>query len=165
MKKLIPALVLLLTVSFIAFFLLTHHGDERQIRRNLISLAARLSRLGNESELMALANIKKIKLLFTQDCRIMVGAPIPEIRGHDMLLSTLHQTRRVMGKIEVDFYDISVIIEEDLVTARATMTAMATGLDSQRDERIIEVREVKMYWKKVEGEWRIAEVRLIRTLR
>ncbi|MCD5401476.1 nuclear transport factor 2 family protein [candidate division NPL-UPA2 bacterium] len=124
-----------------------------------------VSKLRNEGELMALANIQRIKLLFTQDCRIAVGAPVPEIRGHDMLISALHQARRIVGKIEVDFYDISVIIGENRTTARATMTAAATGLDPQRDKRVIEAREVEMRWKKVEGEWRIAEVRLIRTLR
>ncbi len=165
MKKLILVLTFLLTASFIVFFLLTRQGDERQIRKNLISLAAMVSKLGDESELIALANIQKIKSLFTRDCQISLGAPVPEIRGRDMLISALHQARRMVERIEVDFYDISVIIGENYMTAKTTMTAKATALDPQRGKRVMEAREVDMCWKKVEGEWKIAKVQLIRTLR
>lgn len=114
---------------------------------------------------MALANIQKIKSFFTQDCRIAVGAPIPDIIGHDMLMSTIYQARKIVDKIDVDFYDISVIIRENHITANTTMTAKATGPDPQGGERVTEVREVEISWEKVEGVWKIADVQLIQTLR
>ena len=114
---------------------------------------------------MALANIRKIKSLFTPDCQIVVGAPIPEIQGHDMLISTIYQARRIVNRIDIDFYDISVTIGDNHVRARTIMTAAATGLAPQEGERVIEAREIEMRWKKVEGLWKIREVRLIQTLR
>jgi len=124
-----------------------------------------VSKSGNENEVMALANIQKIKTLFTRNCRIAVGAPIPEIRGHDMLMSTVYQARKMVNKIDVDFYDISIIIGDKQVTARTTMTVKATGPDSRGDKQVIEAREIEMRWKKIENRWKIAEVQVIRTLR
>lgn len=163
MKKFIPALTFLFAVFFIIIFLVTrHHGDEWQIRRNLSSLAAMVSGLGNESELVAMNNIRKMKSLFTKDCHIAVGSPVPEMTGHDMLVSTVYQVRKMVNNVDVDFYDISVTIGENRVTARTTMTATVTRREGERGT---EAREVEMRWKKVEGVWKIAEVQLVKTLR
>lgn len=164
MKKFILTLSFMLLVSFSVFFLFIRRGDERQIRKNLISLVVMISKLGDENEFIALANIQRIRSLFIRDCRIVLGAPVAEIHGQDRLVSALLQARRTVGRIEVDFYDISVILGENSLTAKTMMTVKVTGPDPRINGRIIEAREVEMHWKKVGGEWKIAQVRLIRTL-
>jgi len=94
-----------------------------------------------------------------------VGAPIPEIQGHDMLISTIYQARKTVDRVDIDFYDISVIIGENQDTARTTMTATATDPGPGGGEQVMQAREVEMRWEKVKDTWEIAEVRLIRTLR
>ena len=124
-----------------------------------------LSKSDKESELVALADIQRIKPLFTKDCRIAAGAPLPEIIGPDELVSTIYQAQRMVSRIAIDFYDISVIIGKEHLTARTIMTATATGPGPRGGKSMTEAREVEMRWKKVAGVWKIAEVRFIKILR
>jgi len=85
--------------------------------------------------------------------------------GPDRLVSAVYQARRMVNRIAIDFYDISVIIGKKHLTARTIMTATATGPGPRGGKTMTEAREIEMRWKKVAGVWKIAEVRFIKILR
>lgn len=164
MKKITIPLILTLTVSFIIIFFITRNRDERRIRKNLGSLAAAVSKSRDEGNLSFIAKIAKIRSLFTKDCRITVGAPIPDIEGIEMLVAIFSQALKSVDEVKVNFYDISVTIGEERTTARTAMTAKATGHDPHVGRRVTDAREIEMDWKKIDGTWKIREVRAVRTL-
>lgn len=164
MKKITIPLILTLTVSLMAIFFITRNRDERHIRKNLSSLAATISKSRDEGALALIAKAQKIKSFFTQDCRIVVGAPIPDIQGLEMLVAVFYQALRSVDEVNVGFHDISVTIGEEGITAKTVMTAKATGPDPQGGERVTDAREIEMDWKKIDGTWKIAEVRVVQIL-
>lgn len=164
MKKITIALMIILTIFFIVIFFTTRHRDQRLIKKGLDSLAITVSTSRNEGELAFIAKTRKIKSLFTQDCRIVVGDPIPDIQGLEMLTTTFCQALRSVDELDVDFCDISITIEEEGTSAKTMMTAKATGPDPYKGEPVTDVREIEMNWKKIDGTWKIADVRAVQTL-
>ena len=164
MKKITIALILILTILFIMIFFTTRHRDQRLIKKGLGSLAITVSKSTNEGELAFIAKTRKIKSLFTQACRIVVGDPIPDIQGLEMLATAFCQALRSVDELNVGFYDISITIGEEGTTAKTMMTAKATGPDPYEGGPVTDVREIEMNWKKIDGTWKIAEVRAVQTL-
>lgn len=165
MKKITIPLILILAVLVIIISFMARNRDERRIRKNLGSLAVTVSKSKDEGTLAFIARIAKIKSLFTKDCRIVVGAPVPDIEGLEMLIGIFSQTLKSVDEVKINLYDISITIGEEQATARTAMTAKATGPDSHGGGRVTEAREIEMDWKKIDGTWKIDEVRAVQTLR
>lgn len=159
MKKILLILTLLVVAVAVVVFYFSQQ-DERQIRRNIASLSDSISALLREDGIAALTEARRIGLLFTEDCQITVGGPVPEIHGRQELISAAYGARRMLaGKVEVAFRDVSITVAEDRVTAISTKTAVATGATGR------EVRNIKMRWEKTEGRWEIATAKYIPILR
>ncbi len=161
MQKILLILILLTVATAVAIFLFSQQ-DERQIRRNIASLSATISRSMSRDGIGALAEIYKIGAFFTDDCQIVVGDPIPEIHGRGALIAAIYQVRKIVaGKIEVAFRDVSVTIEENRVTAISIKTAIATGVFPDSGAPVKEIRDIEMHWEKTEKGWKIAEAKAI----
>ncbi len=159
MKKSIVIVVPALIVAFIVVFFMLRHRDERRIRKHLSSLAATVSKPESEDNLAFIVKTQKIKTFFTEDCQILVGDPVPDIEGLEMLAAVFSQVRGSFDEVDVDFRDISIIIGEGHTTAKTVMTAKAIILDPHENKRFMEVREIEMSWEKIKGRWKIAEAR------
>ena len=157
MKKSTVIVMLALTISFVVIFFTLRHRDERRIRRHLSSLAATVSKPESEDNLALIGKTRKIRTFFTEDCQILVGDPVPEIGGLEMLVAVFSQVRGSFDEVDVDFRDISIIIGERHTAAKTLMTAKAIIFDPHENERVMEVRKIEMNWKKVKGRWKIAK--------
>lgn len=149
MKKAFLILLPVVIVIVVIFFL--SRQDERQIRRNIASLSASISALMEKKGPGALMEARKIGLFFSEDCRVIVGEPLPEIRGREALISAAYRITRevVADEVEITLYDISITIEEDRLTALSLKTVVATGIHGR------EIRNVEMRWRKIDGRWKI----------
>ena len=156
MKKTFLVLMFLIVSVTVVIFLFSHQ-DERQIRRNIASLSAGISALMEEDGIAALIEARKIGSLFTEDCQIVVGEPVPEIHGREELISAAYGVTRwvVADKVEVAFYDVSVTIAENGVMAISIKTVVVTDTPGR------EIRNIKMHWEKREGRWEIATAKSI----
>jgi len=161
----IIALVLLLVLSVPVIFLVTRNRDTRIIKKHLNVLAVTVSKSAQASELAFIAKIGRINNLFTQDCLIEVGAPVPKIQGLETLVSVFSHFQKSVDRMDVKFYDVGVTVNKESFSAKAVMTVRAVGTDPQDGGSMNDAREIEMDWEKDEGKWKIAIVREIKTLR
>ena len=145
---------------------LLRDNDEAMIRNELSSLAAVCSKLSdNSGELVIMGKANRLKTLFTQDCVISVGRPVPEMTGVDTLAAVFFQAMRTVSEMEVTFVDISVTVDDVRVSATTTMTARATEARGVGSSRELQAREIQMLWRKVDGTWKIAKATVVKILR
>lgn len=164
MKKTVISLVLLAIVLFISIFLITYDWDQRAIKKRLNSLADTVSKSSDEGDLAFISKIGRLKSLFTKDCLIDVGAPIPKIEEMETLLAIFSNFYRSADEINVKFYDITVDVSTSRITAKTVMTAKETGLVQNGSGHITNAREIAMDWKKIDKAWKIFRVLEVKTL-
>lgn len=165
MKKILIAAALVLTVVIVLVVLLTRDKDEALIKKELSVLCAVCSKSkDSSSELLLMGKTNKLKTMFTEDCSISVGRPVPEISGVGTLAAVFYQAMRAVSEISFSFRDISVTIDDTRTSAVTTMTAKATGSDAGGSGGL-EAREIRMLWKKVDGTWKISEATVVEILR
>jgi ketosteroid isomerase-like protein len=147
-------------------WLVTQDWDQRRIRKNLNRLAAvALKPRGTAIEGIDLfKRVAILRSLFTEDCVISPGEPVPQIRGLDELSAIFSQGINMVAELKVLFKDVSVSMAPGRAGATATMTAEGIGTDLQGGGRQFEAREIEMAWKKVGGKWKIALVKEVKTL-
>jgi hypothetical protein len=147
-------------------WLVTQDWDQRRIRKNLNRLAAvAFKPRGTAIEGIDLfKRVSILKSLFTEDCVISPGEPVPQIRGLDELSALFTQGINMVAELKVLFKDVSVSIAPGRTGATATMTAEGIGTDLQGGGRQFEAREIEMAWNKVGGKWKIASVKEVKTL-
>ena len=159
-KAIVIACIVLAAAA--ALYLLTRDRDEQRIRKNLALLADTVTKPGEGiGEIPLMGRTRTVQSLFTDDCTISVGRPVPDVTGIQQLTTVYFQAMRMTDAIEVTFHDVSVAIGDDGVSATTTMTAKAT----RAKDRAIEAREVELTWKKLEGKWRIHRAESVRVLR
>lgn len=153
-------------IIFLIFFLfLSGNRDEKIIRKNLHILARTVSKSKDGDSFTLIKKTQKIQLFFAHDCRIIITHElIPEIDGLNKLIAVFHQIYRLIDEIKVIFYDVSITLAENKITAIVSMTAKATGFGPQEEECETEIQEFKMRWKKTNRKWKITEVETIKVL-
>ncbi|MFH0911422.1 MAG: nuclear transport factor 2 family protein [Planctomycetota bacterium] len=148
-----------------ALYLLYRDSDEAKIRKRLDVLAETLSKSGPEGPLSVLPKMQRLSDLFTKDCRVSAGGPVPFIEGERALLAAFQRLYGEVDSVAVRFYDVEVTADPSGRAARATLSATATRRHLVRRGESLYARELNFDWKKVDGAWRIDEVTVIEILR
>lgn len=138
--------------------------DQHRIRKNLAQLAAWVSKTEKESELVTLSKNQRLIALFTRECRIKMGHPVPEIEGLEMLTASLQLGKQSVERVKVSLRDIAVTIAKDHSEAKTKMTILATVPDPERAGNATDARELEIKWKKIGGVWKIDEVKEVEVL-
>lgn len=139
------------------FMLLTMNRDERIIRRNLEDLIARCEKKSGRGVFQTLASAADIRTFFTTDALLNLGKPYPaqlEARELPPLIARAH--------LELESLQITVNGVEFLPRTAPDQveTRLAAELKAQRGEmaeRFLD--EYRVRWKKIDGDWKIAEAR------
>ena len=136
-------------------------GPERVIRKRLLELAKVASFGPNESPLAQVANAANLTSFFTENVEITIdlrGYPRQTFNGRDTLLVAARGARFRLGSLQVEFVDIQVAVDPGKISANVTLTAKGkVGGDLQ-------VQELKLVLKKVDGDWLISNVETVKTL-
>ena len=164
MKKKIIILVLPAIVLFLSIFLISYDWDQRAIKKRLNLLADTVSKSADEGDLAFIAKIGRLKSLFTKDCLIEAGDPIPRIEERETLIAIFTHFQRSADEINVKFHDITVTVSTSRITAKAVMTAKETGFVPDGSGHITNAREIAMEWKKIDRIWKISRVLEVKTL-
>jgi hypothetical protein len=138
-------------------------GPEQIIRKYLSEIARLASVKPNEGALTRLANSQKLTSFCTSDVQIALEVPgrsTQTLNGRDELLQAALATRSFMTNLKVKFLDVSVMVAEDGQSAITHLTAEA----NLPGENVPEVQELKILFRKIEGNWLITRAETVRTL-
>ena len=90
------------------------------------------------------------------------GPGFSSITGRDTLIATIGRFKSVGRELEVRFVDVEIAVNPDRSTAQATMTAEAHFSDE--GGRGLEARELDVTFRRLDGDWVVSSVALVRTL-
>lgn len=160
------AIVLAIVVAIVAYVAWTMWpSEEGRIRARLDELAGAVS-FGPEtrgSDVARLARIAGLRRFFAPDLYVDVGDPYPPIEGRDALLGMVAKGGLPPRDVTVRFVDVHVTLDPDEAQATAYLTAEAS---SQTDDgaREIDARELELTLQKMNDEWVVTRVQVLRTL-
>lgn len=140
-----------------------HPRPEQAIRRRLNSLAKLASFSEKESQLASLYTATRLAAFFTKDVQITLdvpGAAHNSINGRDELQAAIAASRGLATSLSLQFVDIVVQIGADQRSSSANLTVRGKV---SGDKDVI-VQELKLFLKKVDGDWLISRVESVKTL-
>ncbi len=118
-----------------------------------------------EKELEILVKSQKIQNLFLPDCYLFLDyEPSIEIDSRSQLISLFLKVYKVVDATKVNFYDISIKMDEDKRKATVDMTVIVEANNPQTYEEVRFAREVEMDWRRSDGDWMVSSVKAIKTL-
>lgn len=138
-------------------------GPEQIIRKHLAEVARHASVKPNESPLARLANSQKLASFCTSDVEVAVDVPGRSsqlLSGRDDLFQAALAARSIMTNLKVKFLDVSVVVAEDKQSAVTRLTAEANF----PGEKLPEVQELKIIFRKVDRDWLISRAETVKTL-
>ena len=152
-------------LALLAYAVFSGETDEEQIRRRLDEVAATIEVEG-EPQNVAVRGLQ-LKGKFADLFERNVTATIPELgsgrSGRDELALLAARTTVYFESLDLDFDDVSVIVDGTHTNARVKTTAVMTGVrrgqtEPRRDERKVRLR----FFKDQDHGWRISSVKVER---
>lgn len=137
-------------------------SDEAQIEAVLERIAENLAGGAAEAEVARLARAASLRHEFAPDVVIDAGEPLQRINGREALVGMAARLHGTVRNLEVRFHDLAIVVAPDRQAATATVTAEARFDDGAG--RGIEARDLAMTFTRVDGDWVVASVSLIRAL-
>lgn len=139
-------------------------SDERAIRRRLDRLAAAFNEPAPEG-LGTVTRATEIGSYFTDDVTIDLGAGSTPIQGRETVIGIAARLQPRAGGYTLDLDGVTVdVIEEDGL-ASVNLVAILSGRHEATGDRTTDARELRLGMTKADGEWRIARVTALDTLR
>ena len=139
--------------------------DERAVIRQRLEAFAEVVNKGGGSGLAGAAtHAIGLANFFTNDVVITLGDGTAPIQGRDMLMSMAMRLQPRTSEYTLDFEDVNVQLASDGQSAEVGLTAefirRASGARQSMD-----AREFKLQMRLDDGEWKIASVEAIQTLK
>jgi hypothetical protein len=138
-------------------------ADERHVRQRLEALAAELN-AGVAGELDAPARAGRIGQFFTPDVVIELGQGSPPIHGRDTVIGMALRLQPRTAAFDLEVTDVNVEML-DAGRAETTFTAVIRRRSVVSAEESLDAREFSAELEKRDGDWRLARVVAIDTLR
>jgi hypothetical protein len=139
-------------------------NPERIIRARLREIAERASFPANQSPFAALSDVQRLCALVSPDVTIQVNAPAAghrSIEGREDLRHATMFWRSNVNGAKVEFPDIAVTVAPDKQSAEVLLTVKArvpTEPDSIYEE-------MKVAFRKLDGNWLVTHAETVRMLR
>jgi hypothetical protein len=139
-------------------------GDEAKIRGVLERIAAAVSAgAEEEGEMSRLARAASVRNELDPEISVDAGPPFRRMQGRDAIIGTIARLRGSVRDLVVSFEDVDVTIDPDGTSAQVYLTAEARYRDGS-GARGLEARELEVAMRKLEGDWVVSKVTLVRTL-
>ena len=138
-------------------------SDEAQIRSALERIA---DAVGSDGERGAVAHIARAASMRNElDPEIVVeaGPPFSRMTGRDAVVGAVARLNATLPDLEVDLSDVQVTVAPDRTTARGSLTVDAQFRD-ERGERVRDARELELTFRRLDGDWVVTQVTLVRAL-
>jgi len=137
-------------------------GPEKVIRQRLAEIARLASFSANENPLAALGGAQKLAGFCSPDLQVKLAAPAniehafesrEEIAQFDLAARAA-----VGGTLKVEFVDVLLTLAPDKQSAAADLTARMQPAGGE-----LNVQEIKLTLKKVDGQWLVTRAETVRT--
>ena len=157
MKSIKP--IAYLTLLAVAGFLVWYFffpPPEKVIKKRLEKLAASIS-AAPSGNIAIIANVNTIASFFHPEVSISVegfGREVQSIQGRGEIQQMALGARQRVGRIEVKFYNIDVLVNESKTSAEVLMTALV-NIGDQTDAV---VQNLKMQMELVDKKWLVRSV-------
>jgi hypothetical protein len=136
-------------------------GPERVIRKRMDEIAKLASFQANEGPLARVANVQKLTSFFSGDVEVMLdvrGNQAQTFSGRATLLQAAMGVRTALSSLTVEFLDVNVAVDPDKMSAVVHLTAKGKVPGD------MQVQELKMILKKIDGDWLITRIETVKTL-
>jgi len=138
-------------------------GPEKIIRRHLASVAADVSFSSGQNALVMANNVENLGGFFATNVEVNVDVPGHERQTFasraEITQAALAAHQAVRG-LQVQFLDVSVTLAPDRQSATADLTVKAQAAG----EKDFYSQELKITFRKMDGDWFITRVETVRTL-
>ena len=139
--------------------------DEREVIRQRLDAFADAVNTGGGSGLAGAAtHAIGLANFFTNDVVITLGDGSAPIRGRDMLISMAMRLQPRTAEYTLDFEDVNVQLLSDEQSAEVDLTAEFIRREPGARQSM-DAREFKLQMRRDDGEWKIASVEAIQTLK
>jgi hypothetical protein len=138
-------------------------SPESVIRERLNQVAVCASFAANEGDLARVLNTEKLGGFFAPDVRIVFegrNGARHQVEGRNEIVRGALGLRQITSSLQVKFLDIHVV----LGPAKQTAEVELTGLASTPEEKDYFVQEMRVYLRKVSGDWLIVKIETVKTL-
>lgn len=138
-------------------------GDEAQIRKLLARTARAASFSSRDGALRRMGSIAEFGNCFTPDVQVYFDMPRQgrfALEGREQMIGLAARSRDSVVAVSVTLVDVSVQLEPDHLSATAGLTARA-DISGEVD---FSVQELKVFFRKVNGQWLIYRVESVKTL-
>jgi hypothetical protein len=139
-------------------------GPEHVIRQELAHLAAAASIAPNEAPLTKLAKAQKLASFFSIDAEVAIDMPnrsYQTFNGREEIQQAAIGARALLNSLKVHLLDADVKVAPDKQSALVRLTATA----DLPGEKVPEVQELELRFKKIERDWLVSRVDTVKTLR
>ena len=139
-------------------------SDERQLRALLAAVAKTASFKPNENPLVQLAAAGKLAGFFSDDAAIHIDVPGLDgrtIQGRAELEQIIAAARASVQSVEIRFPDAQLEIDAGRQSASGHLAVVA-DINGEKDAA---VQELKLSFRKIDRQWKIAQIDTVRTLR
>jgi hypothetical protein len=130
-------------------------SDERAIRRQLDALADTLTMPSTDSELARVTRLAELPHYFAPDVRIRFGSQ--SIVSREVLMGLAQRWTPPPGGIFVGLVDTTIDVG-DHDAAEVSLTVNLSSHDARTGEAIVDTREAKVGFVKLDGDWVITSV-------
>lgn len=138
--------------------------DERtEIRDRLRQLTERVNTVAPEG-LGSVTRAAEIGMFFTDDVVVEFGEGSAPIQGRETLIAMATRLQLRLAEFRLDFTDANIQLAADKQTADVTLTAEFIRRDPGARQQM-DAREFKLQMRRENGEWRIARVTAVDTLK
>ena len=138
-------------------------NDQAQLRAVLARISAAVGGgAEGEGEVARIARAASLRNELDPQITVDAGPGFSSIKGRDTLIGTVARFNSTARDVEVSFVDVAITVSADRSSAQATMTAEArfTG----QSGRGLEARELDVTFRRLDGDWVVSNVTLVRTL-
>lgn len=139
-------------------------GEKANVRRQLNALAHEVNSVALDSASLA-ARTMRIGSFFTEEVEMNLGPGSAPIHGREMLLGMAERLQPRTAAFRLRFDDVIVNLASDSLRARVDLTAVLTRRGGGSGDRSLDAMEFSLQMEKVEGQWRIARVTAVETIR
>jgi hypothetical protein len=139
-------------------------GDDAAIRQQLTALADTVNESTSDG-LGTVARAASIGAHFTDDVVVDLGQGAAPIRGRETLIGMAARLQPRTAAFTLKFEDIDVDVRPDAGSAEISLTAELMRQGPAQDAQAMDAREFTFGMRKVDGEWLIARVTAIDTIR
>jgi SnoaL-like domain len=163
-KTVRSAVVAIVIVGLVLAWRNWSSNDERAIRHRLDALTADVNSTASEG-LATVVRAADISSYFTEDVVVDLGEGAAPIVGRATLVGMAARLQRRTAAFSLRFDDIGVTFGADRTTADVALTASFVSRDGKAGDQSMDAREFALAMTKRSGEWRIARVSAVDTLR